>query len=184
LQRSVNKTLSLIIMSDSGFKRLVQSVKKTVIADLKHKIREEKLRYVKINKLKALPRINTVYVNANYINPVTLSKVPTGLTVYEVKDPRTGRVDYYDKATFWNLVRRKSKTVKNNFNLLTKRKNVVLSNPVTRSNVRAKNVKRVQVKYRSSPASAAKKIQKAVRKHISKKRKRETGRAGSQRVSK
>ena len=106
-------------MSDSGFKRLVQSVKKTVVADLKHKIREEKLRYIKINKLKALPRINTVYVNANYINPVTLSKVPTGLTVYEVKDPRTGRVDYYDKATFWNLVRRKSKTVKNNFNLFS-----------------------------------------------------------------
>lgn len=159
-------------MSDSGFKRLVHSVKKTLIADLKHKIREEKLRYAKINKLKALPRINTVYVNANYVNPVTLSKVPKGLTVYEVKDPRTGRVDYYDKSTFWSLVRRKTSTVKNNFNLLTKRKNVVFSNPVTRSNIQAKNVKRVQVKYRHSPKTAAKTIQKAVRKHLSKKAKR------------
>lgn len=157
-------------MSDSGFKRLVQSVKKTMIADLKHKIRTEKLRYVKINKLKALPRVNTVYVNSNYVNPVTLSKVPKGLVIYEVKDPRTGRMDYYDKATFWSLVRRATSNVKNNFNLLTKRKNVVFSNPVTRSNIRAKNVKRVQVKYKPSPNTAARTITSTLKKHVSKKR--------------
>jgi|APGre2960657444_1045066.scaffolds.fasta_scaffold18831_2 hypothetical protein len=146
------------------FDRLVSSVKSTMIADLKHKYRSVKKRYATINKLKALPRIQNVFVRNNYVNPVTLNAIPYGPTVYHVKDPRTGRVDYYDKATFWRLMHQGAPNIKNNYNLLmADPKRGLFKNPVTRSNIKTRNIIRVRVK------PAAKKIQSAVRKHLAKK---------------
>jgi hypothetical protein len=142
------------------------SVRKLVIDDLKRKIRTAKKRYATINRLKALPVIRNVYIRNNYVNPVTLNKVPSGPTVYHVKDSRTGRVDYYDKVTFWRLM---PKNIKTNYNLLMADPHRPLfKNPLTRTNVKTRNVQRVRVK----PAGA--KIVKAVKKHISKKKARKS----------
>lgn len=148
-------------MSDDAFRR-------AIIADLKRKVRAAKLRYSKINRLKALPKIKTVRIDANYVNPITLNSVPSGPTVYEVKNSVTGRVDYYDKKTFWKLMPVK---VKNNYNLLTSDpKTALFKNPVTRGNVKPRNVARVHIKKALSKSVAAKKIQNAVRKHLKKKK--------------
>jgi len=142
------------------------SVRKLVIDGLKRKIRTAKKRYATINRLKALPVIRNVYIRNNYVNPVTLNKIPSGPTVYHVKDSRTGRVDYYDKATFWKLM---PKNIKNNYNLLmADPKRPLFKNPLTRTNVKTRNVQRVRVK----PAGA--KIVKAIKKHISKKKARKS----------
>jgi hypothetical protein len=142
---------------------MAASVRKLVIDGLKRKIRTAKKRYQTINRLKALPVIRNVYIRNNYVNPVTLNKIPSGPTVYHVKDARTGRVDYYDKATFWRLM---PKNIKNNYNLLmADPQRPLFKNPLTRTNVKTRNVQRVRVK----PAGA--KIVKAVKKHISKKKK-------------
>jgi len=144
-------------------KKLLSTVRKLMIDDLKRKIRTAKKRYANINRLKALPVIRNVYIRNNYVNPVTLNKIPSGPTVYHVKDSRTGRVDYYDKATFWKLM---PKNIKNNYNLLmTDPQRPLFKNPLTRTNVKTRNVQRVRVK----PAGA--KIARAIKKHISKKKK-------------
>lgn len=151
----------------------MNEAEKRYIAQLKHKVRQAKLRYMKINKLKALPRLVTIKVNTNYVNPVTLNKVPYGPTVYEVRNSKTGRIDYYDKLTFWKLMPR---VVKNNYNLLLlnpKEPIPGVRNPMTRGAVFPRNVRRVIAKPKTktpSPNTAAKKIQSAVRKMISKKR--------------
>lgn len=141
----------------------ISTIRKMLKDDLKRKIRTAKKRYATINRLKALPVIRNVYIRNNYVNPVTLNKVPSGPTVYHVKDSRTGRVDYYDKATFWRLM---PKNIKNNYNLLmADPKRPLFKNPLTRTNVKTRNVTRVRVK------PAATKIVKAIKKHISKKKK-------------
>lgn len=148
-------------MSDDVFRR-------AIIADLKRKVRAAKLRYSKINRLKALPKIKTVRIDANYVNPVTLNSVPSGPAVYEVKNATTGRVDYYDKKTFWKLMPVK---VKNNYNLLmADPKTALFKNPITRGNVKPRNVTRVHLKKKITRSVAVKKIQNAVRKHIKKKK--------------
>jgi hypothetical protein len=142
------------------------SVRKLVIDGLKRKIRTAKKRYATINRLKALPVIRSVYIRNNYVNPVTLNKVPSGPTVYHVKDSRTGRIDYYDKVTFWRLM---PKNIKTNYNLLmADPRRPLFKNPLTRTNVKTRNVQRVRVK----PAGA--KIAKAIKKHISKKKARKS----------
>ena len=137
-----------------------------LVADLKRKIRTAKKRYATINRLKTLPVIRNVYIRNDYVNPVTLNKVPSGPTVYHVKDSRTGRVDYYDKVTFWRLM---PKNIKTNYNLLmADPRRPLFKNPLTRTNVKTRNVQRVRVK----PAGA--KIAKAIKKHISKKKARKS----------
>jgi hypothetical protein len=141
----------------------VATARKMLKDELKRKIRTAKKRYATINRLKALPVIRNVYIRNDYVNPVTLNKIPSGPTVYHVKDSRTGRVDYYDKATFWRLM---PKNIKNNYNLLmADPQRPLFKNPLTRTNVKTRNVQRVRVK----PAGA--KIAKAIKKHISKKKK-------------
>ena len=141
----------------------VATARKMLKDELKRKIRTAKKRYQTINRLTALPVIRTVYIRNDYINPVTLNKVPAGPTVYHVKDSRTGRIDYYDKATFWRLV---PKNIKNNYGLLmADPRRPLFKNPLTRTNVKPRNVMRVHVK------TAALKIQGAVRKHLSRKKK-------------
>ena len=144
----------------------VMTARKVLKDELKRKIRTAKKRYATINRLRALPVIRNVYIRNDYINPVSLNKVPSGPTVYHVKDSRTGRVDYYDKETFWKLM---PKNIKNNYGLLmADPRRPLFKNPLTRTNVKARNVQRVRVK------PAARKIQSAVRKHLSKKKARKS----------
>jgi hypothetical protein len=83
----------------------------------KRKTRNLKAKYAKQNRLANLPRIKTVYINSSYINPVSLFPVPSGIVVYKVRDPKTGRIDYYAKDTFWKLMI-KASNIKNNHNLM------------------------------------------------------------------
>lgn len=144
------------------------------VAQLKHKIRTMKKRYALANRLKALPRITTVNVNANYINPITLNKIPSGIVVYKVTDPLTKRVDFYTKNEFWKLVHTHAPNLKDNYNMMmTHPRYKIFNNPVTRNPIRPKNVTRVLAKTKKktpSPNAAAKKIQNAARKVLSKKR--------------
>jgi hypothetical protein len=142
------------------------SIKKMLKDELKRKIRTAKKRYQTINRLGALPVIRNIYIRNDYINPVTLNKIPSGPTVYHVKNSRTGRVDYYDKATFWKLM---PKNIKNNYELLmADPRRPLFKNPLTRTNVMTRDIQRVRVR------SAARKIQSAVRKHLSKKKARKS----------
>jgi len=140
-------------------------------------------------------------LNKNYVNPITLEFPKGSIIVYEITDRITGRKNYFDKDTFWKLARR----APDNYWLLIAdpKKPLGFRNPSTRSNVYPRNVRRVTVKPKPKTPTrnnAARKIQSAVRKHLSKKRaspkkktptrksptksKRETGRVGTQRVSK
>jgi len=138
------------------------------VAHLKHKIRALKKRYALANRLNALPKIKTVNINSNYINPITLGKIPEGIVVYRVTDPSTKRVDFYTKNEFWRLVHRHMPAVKNNYNLMMTHPSYKLfNNPITRNPVKPRNVNRVVTKSKRktpSPNTAAKKIQNAVRK--------------------
>jgi hypothetical protein len=93
------------------------------------------------------------------------------MIVYEVKNRSTGRKDYYDVNTFWKLM----KMIKNDYKLLMMNPKMPIPgarNPVTRGPIYPRNVRRVTVaakKKTPSPKTAAKKIQSAVRKHLSRK---------------
>jgi hypothetical protein len=125
----------------------------------------------KRSKVAALPRVPRVILDANYVNPITLG-FPRNIVVYEIKNRSTGRTNYYDKETFRKLIT----AFKNDYNLLMMNPKVPIPrarNPVTRGPIYPRNIRRVTVaakKKTPSPASAAKKIQSAVRKMISKKR--------------
>jgi len=151
--------------------RLVKSAIVVRVAQLKKRVRQAKKHYTLVNRVKAMPKVRMVQINANYVNPVTLEPPPTGLVVYRVSDPLTGRVDYYDKASFWRLV---GKSVKNNWNLFVNRKKRLFVNPMTRHVVQAKNVERVTVRPKPktpSRSAAAAKIASALRKKVAAKRK-------------
>ena len=138
----------------------------------KRKQRNEKERQSKISKRLALPSIPTIVLMNNYIHPVTLD-FPKGPVVYEIRNRSTGRTNYYDKPTFWKLM----KMLKNDYNLLMRNPKEPIPgarNPVTRGPVYPRNVRRVKVaakKKTPSRSAAARKIQSAVRKHLSKKSK-------------
>jgi len=148
----------------------VASVRKYLKIELKQKIRARKARYAAQNRLKALPRIKYVYLNANYANPVTLNKVPAGPTVYQIKDPKTGRLDYFDKATFWKLLRQHAPNIKNNYNLMMALPSRALfPNPATRSGITTRNVQRVIARAKPKTptrSAAARKIVAALRKKV------------------
>ena len=145
---------------------------KAIEAHMKRELRAHKKKFAQANKLKALPKIVLVKINSNYINPITLNKVPSGPTVYEITNRTTGRKNYYDKNTFWKLIKRNT----NNYALLVANPKVPLSgvrNPVTRGAIYPRNVRRVTVEYKKktpSPNTSARKIQSAVRAHLKKKK--------------
>jgi len=119
----------------------------------------------------ALPKVPRILLAPNYVNPITLNFPKGSLIVYEITNRKTGRKDYFDKDTFWKLAKR----VPDNYGLLIAdpKKPLGFRNPTTRSNVYPRNVRRVTVaakKKTPSPTAAAKKIQSAVRKRLSKKR--------------
>jgi hypothetical protein len=136
------------------------------------KIRQRlnKARTARVSRAKALPAVPRVILDENYINPITL-EFPRRMVAYEIKNKKTGRTNYYDKATFRKLIT----AFKNDYNLLMANPKVPIPgarNPVTRGAIYPRNVRRVAVvpkKKTPSPKTAAKKIQNAVRKHLSKK---------------
>jgi len=124
-----------------------------------------------MDKVRALPVVPRVVLNANYVNPITLNFPRSSMIVYEVKNRSTGRKDYYDVNTFWKLM----KMIKNDYKLLMMNPKMPIPgtrNPVTRGPIYPRNVRRVTVaakKKTPSPKTAAKKIQIVARKHLSKK---------------
>ena len=133
--------------------------------------RLNKARTARVSRVKALPAVPRVILDANYVNPVTL-EFPKRMVVYEIKNRTTGRRNYYNKATFRKLIT----AFRTDYNLLMANPKVPIPgarNPVTRGAIYPRNVRRVAVvpkKRTPSPMTAAKKIQSAVLKHISKKR--------------
>ena len=136
------------------------------------KVKERAVRRVaaRRSKVAALPKIPRVILESNYVNPITL-EFPRNMVVYEIKNRTTGRANYYDKVTFRKLIT----AFKNDYNLLMKNPKVPIPgarNPVTPGPIYPRNVRRVTIKAKAktpSPNTAAKKIQSAVRKHLSKK---------------
>jgi hypothetical protein len=144
---------------------------KVMAIALKRKNRKAKAASLKRSKVKALPAIPKVILDANYINPITL-EFPKGVVIYEIKNRTTGRKNYYNKETFRKLIT----LFKNDYNLLMANPKSPIpgvKNPVTRGKIFPRNVRRVTVKAKAkSPgkSAAARKIQSAVRKHLKKKK--------------
>ena len=125
--------------------------------------RQNKYLAEKRSQVKALPKVPTIFLRNNYVNPVTLNFPGGNLAVYQITDRNTGRKDYYDRDTFWKLARRS----KNNYWLLMadpKKPLPGMRNPMTRGNIYPRNVRRVMVK------PAAKRIQNVVRRKVLKKK--------------
>jgi hypothetical protein len=152
----------------------VNAGKKAMNDAIKRKIRAWKRYRIIMNKLKSLPGVKNVKVNVNYVNPVTLEAPPLGIVVYHVKDSQTGRVDLYDKVTFWKLLHKYSPNIKNNYNLLmAPAGRTLFPNPTTRSGVTTRNIQRVRARPKPktpSPTSAATKIKNALRKKVAAKK--------------
>lgn len=138
----------------------------------KVKERLGKKRSLRLSRAKALPPVPRVILNANYVNPITLN-FPKRTVVYEIKNRFTGRTNYYDKETFRKLIT----TFRTDYNMLLANPKVPIPgvrNPVTRNPIYPRNIRKVAVvakKKTPSPKTAARKIQSAVRKHLSKKSK-------------
>ena len=143
---------------------------------LREQVRKVKARAAKrmsrhVAEARALPKIPRVILNGNYVNPITLT-FPRGVVIYEITNKFTGRRNYYDKPTFTKLI----KQFTSDYNLMMMNsKNPIpgARNPVTRNPIYPRNVRRVTVaakKKTPSRSVAAKKIQSAVRKHLSKKK--------------
>jgi hypothetical protein len=140
----------------------------------KRKERAAKHRTRLVNEKTALPSVKNAYINSTYVNPVTLNNPPWGSIVYKVLNHRTGRVDYYDMRTFKKFLTKWNWQSVSDYSILMANPKVPLFvNPITRGPVYPRNVSRVRVhpkKKTPSPKTAAKTIQKSVRKHLSKKR--------------
>jgi len=149
-------------------RRRVDLMARRMVNDSKRKVRAVKKWVETVKRTQALPVPLTMYIANNYTNPVTLRAPPYGVAIYMITDPQTGRKNFYNKATIHKLAKL------NNYGILmANRKKPIFKNPMTRSNVYPKNVRRVIVKPKKktpSPKAAAKKIQAAVRKHLSKKK--------------
>jgi hypothetical protein len=149
------------------------AVARAKIQAAKRKNRAAKAASVRTSRVAALPKIPRVILEANYVNPITLN-FPKNMVVYEIKNRTTGRTNYYNKATLRKLIT----AFKNNYNLLMMNPKVPIpgaKNPMTRGAIYPRNVRRVTVaakKKTPSPNTAAKKIQSAVRKRLSKSKSR------------
>jgi hypothetical protein len=139
---------------------------------LKRKMRNSRADSIRRSRIAALPAIPRIILNMNYVNPVTL-EFPKGVVVYQLKNRFTGRTNYYNKDTLRKLIN----AFKNDYNLMMMNPKAPIPgarNPMTRGAIYPRNIRRVTVaakKKTPSPKTAAKKIQSAVRKHLSKKRK-------------
>jgi hypothetical protein len=162
----VKKTLKEIHQA-----RMARINKQINAQNAKRKLRSPKAKKTAQNKALALGKVPNVSVAKNYINPVTLNAPPRGVVVFKVTDKHTGRTNYYDRTTLFRFL---ANFIKNNYNLLmADPKKTLFRNPVTRGNVKARNIQRVRIiKSAKTPtkSAAARKIQTAVRKHLNKKK--------------
>lgn len=137
----------------------------------KRKLRKSRAAAETTSRIRALPAIPRIILDINYVNPITLN-FPKNTVVYQLKNRFTGRTNYYDRETFRKLIT----AFKNDYNLLMMNPKEPIPgarNPLTRNPIYPRNVRRVTVaakKKTPSPNAAAKKIQSAVRKVLSKKR--------------
>lgn len=149
---------------------LVKTAYRLLANESKRRYRAAKKRYMTVNRLKALPKLKIARINSEYVNPVTLNAVPSGLVVYRVRDSKTGRIDYYDKKTFWSLMRRNAPNIKNNYNLMMALpRRLLFPNPTTRTGITTRNIQRVIARAKPktpSRSAAARKIQSAYRKKV------------------
>lgn len=149
---------------------VVATARKILGDAAKRKTRAQKKYATLMNKIKALPGVKNVYIKTNYTNPITLVPPPRGVVVYHIRDPKTGRVDLYDKITFWRLMKQYSPNIKNNYNLMMALPSRVLfRNPVTRTGITTRNVQRVRARPKPKTptrSAAARKIQSAYRKKV------------------
>jgi hypothetical protein len=149
---------------------LVKTAYRLLLNESKRKYREAKKKYTRVNRLKSLPKLKIVYVNSEYVNPVTLNKVPSGPTVYRIRDPKTGRLDYYEKTAFWSLMRRYAPNIKNNYTLMMALpRRTLFPNPTTRSNITTRNIQRVVARPKPKTptrSAAAARIASALRKKV------------------
>ena len=135
---------------------------------VKHFARKLKRQSEARAKVRALPAVPRIMLSPGYVNPITLESVKGGLVVYEITNRRTGRKDYFDKATFWKLVKR----IPDDYWLLTadpKKPLPGVRNPLTRSNVYPRNVRRVIARPKPKTptrSAAARKIQSVYRKKV------------------
>lgn len=137
-------------MPQSIFKRLKKGGERrkrieTQLAGRKSKMTVRKSRAAKMHtsRSRALPRLQMVHLNANYINPVTLNALAIGSKAYQVKNRVTGRTNYYNRATVWKLL---PASIKNNYNLLMAfPKNALFRNPITRGPVYPRNIIAVKI---------------------------------------
>ena len=149
------------------------SIMKSSLREQVRKAKERANKFIsrRILETRALPKIPRVILNSNYVNPITLG-FPKGVVIYEIRNKFTGRKNYYDKPTFSKLI--KQFTTDYNLMLMNPKEPIPgARNPVTRNPIYPRNVRRVTVaakKKTPSPKTAAKKIQSAVRKHLSKKK--------------
>jgi hypothetical protein len=154
----------------------ITELKKALAVAVKRETRLNKKYDVMVNKLKSLPGVKNVTISANYVNPVTLEAPPRGVIVYHVKDPKTGRVDLFDKVTFWRLLRQHSPNIKNNYNLLMAvPRRVLFPNPATRTGITTRNIQRVRARPKPktpSRSAAAAKIASALRKKVAAKKRK------------
>lgn len=154
----------------------LDAIKRALAEVRKRRERSEKRYASLLNKLKSLPGVKNVMVGANYVNPVTLEAPPRGVVVYHVKDPKTGRVDLFDKVTFWRLLRQHSPNIKNNYNLLMAMpRRVLFPNPATRTGITTRNIQRVRARPKPktpSRSAAAAKIASALRKKVAAKKRK------------
>jgi len=140
------------------------------VAANKRKQRLSKKMAERRSRVAAMPSIPRVILNSNYVNPVTLG-FPLNTIVYEVKNRTTGRTNYYNREIFRKLIT----AFTNDYNLMMANPKEPIPgarNPVTRGPIYPRNIRRVTVakKKTPSPATAARKIQSAVRKRLSKSR--------------
>lgn len=139
----------------------------------KHYLRKHKRASEARAKIKALPKMPRIMLSPGYVNPITLNFPRGSLVVYEITNHATGRKDYFDKNTFWTLMKR----MPNNYWLLMadpKKPLPGVRNPMTRSNVYPRNVRRVTVAPKPktpSRSAAARKIASALRKKVATKKK-------------
>jgi len=162
----VRKTLKEIYQE-----RMARINKQMNAQNVKRKERSPKAKKIAQTKALALGKVPNVSVSKNYVNPVTLNPPPRRVIVFKVTDRTTGRVNYYNRETLFRLL---ESFIKTNYNLLmADPKKPLFRNPMTRGNVKARNIQRVRI-TRSTKAPtksvAAKKIQSAVRKYLIKKR--------------
>ena len=119
------------------------SVKKAANADaLKRAARKSKKMRVSKSQKAALPKLKSVKIPGNYINPLTHSPMKEAI-LYMLTNRGTGRKNYFTRAEVSKLA---GKSMSNYNLLMLDPKKSIVKNPLTRNPVYARNLQRVRAK--------------------------------------